>query len=154
MNTEKQASEATLNALLKETTLEELPEMLRRQERLLITGPRPFADYMRRKFREKGIRQQDIFLAADISENYGYKLISEEKHTSQRDMILRICLAARFDREETQEALILYGIAPLYIRIPRDMVFLAEIHNRLFDIYRVNELLSACGLPLLFQERT
>ena len=52
------------------------------------------------KFKEKGILQQDVFLAADLPERYGYKLISEQKHTTQRDTILRLCLAARFDEDE------------------------------------------------------
>ena len=94
--------------------------------------------------------QQNIFLAADISENYGYKLISEEKHTVQRDVIIRICLAAHFTLEETQEALTLYGMAPLYIRIPRDVVFLCVISHRLYDVHQVNEVLLRCGQQPLF----
>ena len=92
---------------------EELPLFLREHMADLMTGPRPFAEYMRAKFRDKGVLQQNVFLAADISEYYGYKLIAEEKHTVRRDVILRICLAARFNLEETQQALILYGMAPL-----------------------------------------
>ena len=33
-------------------------------------------------------------MKADIPERYGYKLLSGEKHTRQRDVILRICCAA------------------------------------------------------------
>lgn len=33
-------------------------------------------------------------MKADIPERYGYKLLSGEKHTRQRDVILRICYAA------------------------------------------------------------
>ncbi len=129
---------------------EELPAYLREHERELYSAPRPFAAYMRAKFREKGMLQQDIFLAADLSENYGYKLIAEEKHTVDRDVILRICLAARFTAEETREALILYGMAPLHGKIPRDIVFLVAIRNRVYDIHRVNALLIECGqAPML-----
>ena len=63
---------------------EELPEFLEQHRADLITSPHPFADYMRMKFKEKEILQQNVFLAADLSENYGYKLIAEEKHTRQR----------------------------------------------------------------------
>ena len=105
---------------------------------------------MRAKFKEKGVLQQNVFLAADISENYGYKLISEEKHTVQRDIIIRICLAARFSLDETQKALILYGMAPLYIRIPRDVVFLSAINHRLYDVHQVNDILLSCGQEPLF----
>ncbi len=124
---------------------EELPDFLERERGALITGPRPFADYMRRKLREKGLLQQNVFLAADLSENYGYKLIAEEKHTRQRDTILRLCLAARFEREEVQEALILCGMAPLYGRFPRDAVLLAAIQHEIYDLQEVNKLLQRCG---------
>ena len=46
----------------------------------LIIEPRPFAAFMRRKLREKGLLQQNVLLAADLSERFGYKLIAEEKH--------------------------------------------------------------------------
>ncbi len=130
-----------------------LPDYLREHAGELLTGPRPFSDYMRARFREKGILQQNVFLAADISENYGYKLIAGEKHTVRRDVVLRVCLAARFDPDETQEALILYGMAPLYRRLPRDLVFLSAIAHRVFDIHRVNDLLLRCGqAPLLGED--
>ena len=138
-----------LNELLPRIAPEDLPAFLAGHGDDLLTGDRPFSDYMRSLFREKGILQQNVFLAADISENYGYKLISGEKHTVQRDVILRLCLAGRFDREETQEALILYGMAPLHPRFPRDLVLLAAIHNRMFDVHLVDELLVRCSLPPL-----
>ena len=132
--------------------LEELPEFLERERDELIEGGRPFADYMRRKLREKGLLQQEVFLAADLSENYGYKLIAEEKHTRQRDTILRLCLAARFQAEEVQEALILYGMAPLYARLPRDAVLLAAIWRKIHDLQEVNGLLLCCGQASLVED--
>ena len=129
---------------------EELAGFLSRNADELIRSEHPFADYMREKFKEKGILQQDVFLAADLPERYGYKLISEQKHTTQRDTILRLCLAARFDLNETDEALILYGMAPLHARIPRDAAFIVEIQNRVYDIHDVDALLRENDLPPLF----
>lgn len=120
---------------------------LRQHGASLIRSTRPFADYMREKFREKGLLQQNIFLAADLSERYGYKLISEEKHTYQRDTILRICLAAEFVLDEVQEALSLYGMAPLHYRIPRDMAFIVAFNNRIYDIHDVDAILRSNDLP-------
>ena len=97
--------------------------------------------------------QQNVFLAADLSENYGYKLISEEKHTVNRDTILRLCMAAGFSVSETEKALILYGMAPLYVRFPRDVVFLTAIRHRIRDVHQVNALMQSCGLPPLTHER-
>lgn len=126
---------------------EELAGYLRRNADALIRGERPYADFMRRKLREKNILQQDVFLAADLPERYGYKLISEQKHTARRDTILRLCLAARFDLGETDEALILYGMAPLYARRPRDAAFIVAISHRIYDIHEVDALLRANDLP-------
>ena len=130
----------------------DLPIFLRVRMEDLLSGPRPFADYMRAKFRDKGVLQQNVFLAADISENYGYKIIAEEKHTVQRDIILRICLAAEFDLDEIQKALILYGMAPLYWLLPRDIVFMAAILHKVYDIHQVNDVLIRCGLTPLVKE--
>ena len=132
--------------------MDDLPIFLRVRMEDLLAGPRPFADYLRAKFKDKGVLQQNVFLAADISENYGYKIIAEEKHTVQRDIILRICLAAQFDLNETQKGLILYGMAPLYWLLPRDIVFMAAILHKVYDIHQVNEVLIRCGLVPLVKE--
>ena len=84
-----------------------------------------------------------MFLAADLSENYGYKLIAQEKHTRSRDVILRLCIAARLTPEETSEALTLYGMAPLHGRIARDVVLLAAIAAGVRDIHDADALLRA-----------
>ncbi len=129
---------------------EELADFLERRKEDLITGPHPFADYMRMKFKEKGVLQQNVFLAADLSENYGYKLIAQEKRTRQRDTILRLCLGAHFRPEEVREALILYGMAPLHGRFPRDAALMAAIRNEIRDPHEVNRLLESCGqAPLI-----
>lgn len=132
--------------------LNELSDFLEQHREDLITSQRPFADYMRMKFKEKGILQQNVFLAADLSENYGYKLIAEEKHTRQRDTILRLCLAARFGAEEVNEALICYGMAPLYARFPRDAALIVAVQNEIYDLCEVNRLLQDCGKPPLVKD--
>ena len=143
---------ARLNEELCGVRPEELADFLNRHREAMITSPRPFADYMRMKFREKGVLQQNVFLAADLSENYGYKLIAEEKHTRQRDTILRLCLAAHFEPEEVNEALILCGMAPLYARFPRDAVLLVAAQNGIFELHEVNRLLKSCGQTPLVRD--
>ncbi len=141
-----------INEALRSVRPEELAGFLEEHREELITGPRPFADYMRRKLREKGVLQQNVFLAADLSENYGYKLIAEEKHTRQRDTILRLCLAAGFRPEEIREALILCGMAPLHGRFPRDAVLTVAAQNGIFDLHEINRLLERFGQPPLVRD--
>jgi len=133
----------SLNAAIMQLSPAELPQYLSEQE----LSQRPFTDYMRRKLREKKISQKEVFIKADLDDRYGYKLISGEKQTQQRDTILRICLAAEFTLVETQEALILYGMAPLYEKIRRDTAFIVAFNNRIYDIHEVDTILRENDMP-------
>ena len=133
----------SMNASLLRLSPTELPSYLATQ----AFSPRPFTDFMRQKFREKEITQKDVFICADLDDRYGYKLISGEKQTQQRDTILRICLAAGFTLGETQEALILYGMAPLYEKIRRDAAFIVAFRNRIYGIHDVDAILRENELP-------
>ena len=143
---------ARLDVLLPRLRPEELPRFFREEGEGLLTGPRPFAAYVRRKLREKGILQQTLFLAADISEGYGYKLLSEEKRTRRRDVLLRVFLAAGFRPEEVREALLLYGMPPLHGLFPRDAVLLTVFGSGLRDAEAVDALLLRFGFAPLGEE--
>lgn len=100
-----------------------------------------FSTYMRGLLKEKNISQQQLFLRADIPERYGYKLLSEEKRTKQRDVILRLCYAGEFSLEETQRALRFYEMPQLYAKIPRDAILMVAFNKRPGSILCVNKLL-------------
>lgn len=140
----------TLTEILKETGFEKLEDYFEENSDSMISEEKPFSAYMRDLFRKKGITQQEIFLAADISEGYGYKLISEEKKTKQRDVILRLCLAGRFDLQETQCALKLYGMSPLYAKVRRDAVLIIAVNQGIYDIAEVNDQLRTYEMEPLY----
>ena len=134
----------------KTSELEEILENLRPEEigtyvgenrEELLGGGRAFMDYMNRKLREKGLLKQDVLLRADISQGYGYKLLSEEKTTRQRDVILRICYAAEFTLQETQQCLRIYQMDTLYARNTRDALLMTCFNERPGGIIEVNALL-------------
>ncbi len=131
-----------LGNLLKKTKPEDISEFLKNQKSNLISGEKVFAEFMRKTIKSKSLTQQEVFIAADFSEKYGYKLISEEKHTKQRDYILRLCFAGRFTLAETQKALRLYNMAPLYAKIPRDALLISAFNSKTYNIFKVNELLK------------
>ena len=133
----------SLNAATKQLSPAELPAHLATQ----TFSRRPFTDFMRQTFRQKKTPQKEIFIRADLDDRYGYKLISGEKQTQQRDTILRICLAAEFTLDETQEALVLYGMAPLYEKIRRDTAFIVAFSNRIYDIHDVDAILRENNMP-------
>ena len=63
-----------------------------------------FSNYFKDLLLQKRITQQKLFIDSDISEKYGYKILSGEKHTKQRDTILRLCYAGHFNVDETNRA--------------------------------------------------
>ncbi len=108
-----------------------------------------FIVYMRDIFKEKKLTQQAVFLQADIPERYGYKLLSGEKRTRQRDVILRICYAADMSLSETQRALKKYGMPALYAKFPRDALLMVIFNEHPGDVIRVNEILKEHGFEAL-----
>ena len=139
----------TLTDILRSAKPADIDAYLEENAGELLEEDRPFGTYMKKVLKEKGIRQQDAFLAADLSESYGYKLLSEEKHTRQRDTILRLCLAGHFSLTEVQRALKICGMSPLYAREARDAVLIIAFNTGMFQISEVNELLSAHGMAPL-----
>ncbi len=135
---------------LKRTRVSDTERFLRENAALFIDPASGFPAYMRLLLKQKGLRQQDVFLRADISEGYGYKLISGEKRTRRRDTLLRLFFAAGFTLDEAQKALRLSELPALYPRFKRDAVLMIALNSRLCDPAAVDELLTLHGLaPLL-----
>lgn len=104
-----------------------------------------FSNYFKDLLLQKKITQQKLFIDSDISEKYGYKILSGEKHTKQRDTILRLCYAGHFNVDETNRALTLYGMAPFYVRLKRDALLMVAFNDRVGDILDLNEYLIRNG---------
>ena len=115
----------------------------------MITDATSFSSYMKAIMRQRGISQQIAFLKADIPERYGYKLLSGEKHTRQRDVIIRICYASELTLKETQRALRKYGMPELYAKIPRDAMLMIAFNERPGSIIDVNSFLKENGMEPL-----
>ena len=138
-----------LENILVNTSSTRIEEYLKENADSLLMEAHPFSAYMHEMIRKYGKTQQEVFLQADFPERFGYKILSEEKHTKQRDYIIRICYATGMRLEETQKALTLYGMAPLYARIPRDAVLMIAFNQHKGNILDVNALLSAHKMPTL-----
>jgi hypothetical protein len=101
-----------------------------------------FPVYIKDILQKKKLTQQIVFLRADIPERYGYKLLSGEKRTRQRDIILRICYAAEMDLDETQRALKKYGMPNLYAKVPRDALLMIIFNEHPGSVLDVNTILK------------
>ncbi len=131
-----------LDSVLGKTHLSEVKDYLKEYAESMLSEDRPFSNYMKTMIRKNNLKYQDVFLWADIPERYGYKLLSEEKRTKQRDVILRLCYAAKFTLEETQRALRIYEMPQLYSKIPRDAYLMVCFNERPGSIIDVNTFLK------------
>ena len=132
-----------LEDILEHTHPNDIENFVKTNEDDLLDGDRNFMKYINEKLREKGLQKQDVLLRADISQGYGYKLLTEEKVTKQRDIILRICYAANFTLKETQQALKIYQMDILYARNPRDALLMTFFNEHPGSIIDINEMLLA-----------
>lgn len=137
------------NFKLKNTHLADVQDYLKENADSILSEDRPFSKYMKETIKKKNIKQKEVFLWADVPERYGYKLISEEKRTRQRDVILRICYAAMFTLEETQRALQIYEMPQLYEKIPRDLVLMLCFRDRPGSVNDVNAVLDKHSMEVL-----
>ncbi len=131
-----------LTEILGKTHLSEFGQYCSENKDSMNFGTADFFRYMKECLKKKGISQQTMFLKADIPERYGYKLLSGEKHTRQRDVILRLCYAAELSLEETKRALEKYGMPALYPKVPRDAFLMIVFNERPGNIIEVNELMK------------
>ncbi len=138
-----------LEDILRKTHISDAQEFLQENKGCMQQTGKDFSYYMKNLLLAKGKTQQEVFLSADISERYGYKLLSEEKHTKQRDVILRICYAAELTLDETQKALRMYKLPELYAKIPRDALLMICFNERPGTILDVNEYLKKNGMEIL-----
>lgn len=145
----KEKDTQELTAILGSIHLSDFDSYRANQKNNLDIETFAFSEYMKTLIKEKGCSQQLVFLRADIPERYGYKPLSGEKHTRQRDVILRICYAAELTLEETQRALRKYEMPTLYAKIPRDAFLMIIFKDRPGGIIDVNEALKSNGLEPL-----
>ena len=141
----KEKTTNELQTILSKTKPDEIKNYLENNRDSMFVGDRPFSEFMRRQFKSKRLTQLEVFNKAGIPERYGYKLISGQKKTVQRDIILRICIVSGFSLRDTQTALTLYSMPVLYSKIPRDSVIIIAINQRFKDVERVDELMEKYG---------
>lgn len=138
----KQNSTAHLMNVLMNTEKEDIDQFTHKHLAGQFSG---FPAYMDTIISKKGLKRQDIFQKADLPQKYGYKLLSGETHTTDRDKLLRIFIAMDMTLKETQRALELYGLATLYPKKKRDAIIIIAINKGISLVDTVNEWLTEQG---------
>ena len=131
---------------------DQLESYLKDNSKYMADEKKAFYYYMKDVLDEKNIKLKDVYSFAGVTESYGSKIVTMEKHTKDRDLIIRLCLAGHFNWDETNRALKLYGLSELYAKDPRDACIIVAVNNRIFDMYEIDEMLIRQGLRKLTTE--
>lgn len=142
-----------LDNMLKGMTPHQLDGYLKSNAKYMAGDKKAFYYYMKDVLNEKNIKLKDVYSFAGVSESYGSKILSMEKHTKDRDLIIRLCIAGHFNWDEMNRALKLYGLNELYSKDPRDACIIVAINNRIFDMSRIDDVLEKRGLKKLTQDK-
>lgn len=129
-----------------------LDEFYKENEKYMADESKAFYYYMKDIMESKHCLFKDMYIRADVSQSYGEKIIRMEKHTKNRDLIIRLCLAGHFSVLEMNRALKLYGMNPLYAKDKRDACIIVAINNRIYQIWDVDDLLQKQGFAKLLME--
>lgn len=138
-----------LEELLKEMKPEQLNKYYKDNDKYLLDSKKGFYYYFKDVLESKNILLKEVYQMADVTESYGSKIVTMEKHTKNRDIILRLCIAGHFYIQEINRALKLYGMSPLYAKDKRDACIMVAVNNRKYDIYLIDEILDSQGLKKL-----
>lgn len=139
---EKETSTSGLLNVLRSTRIDQFSQY--RKEHL-EQEPQSFVVYIDRLIEQKRLKRQDVFQRADLDQKYGYKLLTGERHTNDRDKLLRIFLAMKLTLKQTQRGLELYGLPALYPKRSRDALLMICINQGISSVDEVNEILKEHG---------
>ncbi len=107
-----------------------------------------FPVFMEDMLREHHVSRKKIALRAGLSQDYTYKLLRGDKHTTERDYIIAICMAAEMTFAQTQHALSIYGMPVLSTQDPRSYLIIRAIQHR-DSMDTLNDMLEHAGFPIL-----
>lgn len=148
----KEKSTDELNAQLQDVKPEQIDKYIKTNSEYLAQGEKAFYYYMKDVLEEKNILLKDVYSFAGVTESWGGKIITMEKHTKNRDLIIRFCIAGHFSLDETNRALKLYGMNPLYAKDKRDVCIIVAINNRKYNFIEIDDILMGQGLSKLSVE--
>jgi len=138
-----------LDEMLENTSPDQLNNYLKKNSKDLADDKKEFYYYFKNVLDEKNIKLKDVYSFAGLSYSHGSKLVSMEKHTKNRDDILRLCIAGHFNLTEINRALKLYGFNELYSRNSRDACIIVAVNQRIYDLGRIDDILDEQGLEIL-----
>lgn len=135
--------------LLENMKPNQLDDFYRENNRYMADDRKGFYYYMKDVAESKNVLLKDMYSFAGVSESYGEKIIRMEKHTKNRDLIIRLCIAGHFSLVEINKALKLYGMNSLYAKDKRDACLIVAINNRIYSLSDIDDMLEKQGFQIL-----
>ena len=114
-----------------------------------VEDRKKFSIYVRDLIAEKGLTQVDVAYKAGFSKSYGSQILQGETQLNKRDAVLRVCIAANFTLKETNRALKLNRLQPLYAKYKRDFVLMVAINEGKKTVEEVDKILEENDLEKL-----
>ena len=141
-----------LDQMLEDLGPNQVEQFFKENKSFMKQNNRDFYNYMTDVLAKKKIKLKDVYSFAGESDSYGSKIMKMEKHTTNRDVIIRFCIAGHFTWDETNRALKLYGFNELYSKDKRDICILIAIKNRIYDLAKIDDMLTKQGLEKISKD--
>lgn len=138
-----------LDEMLETMNIAQLSSYYKENSEYLADAKKAFYYYFKDVIESKNIFLKDVYSFAGVTESWGSKIITMERHTKNRDLIIRLCVAGHFLLDEINRALKLYGMNPLYAKDKRDACIIVAISNRKYDLSELDDLLVSQGFTKL-----
>ena len=106
-------------------------------------------DYLNRYIGTHSLILSDVIKSSLVSQDYAYQLFNGRKKRPTRERLIPVCLAMHMNLDETNRALKLCKAGTLYSKDPRDAIIIVCINTGIYDVMKVNELLSVNGFEPL-----
>ena len=106
-----------------------------------------FGEYLQQLIRKRGMKNSQVYTAANLTKQYFSKLMNG-KVTPSKTKILSLAIALQLNMDETVDFLRMSGYA-FSPSSSVDKIFQYFIHNKIYDIYRIDIILFDYGLPTL-----
>ena len=132
-----------LDEMLKGAKPEQLSDYYKSNRDYMAAGEKAFYYYFKDVLEDKNILLKDVYSFAGVSASWGGKIISMERHTKNRDLIIRLCIAGHFNLDEINRALKLYGMTPLYSKDMRDAFIIVAVNNRRYNLSDIDDILAS-----------
>lgn len=106
------------------------------------------SEYLELLIKEKKLKKSDVIKRSNIDKNYAYQLFNGTKGNPSRDKLIMLAFGMGLSAGETRKLLKIAGLSDLYVRNPRDCIFIYCLGKRM-NLITVNEYLNDYNLEIL-----